>query len=194
MDSHKIRQLESFIEKVQHGSREEFRGIVDLCLQEVRAFVTRRSLPGSDIDDVVQRVFIEAYQRIGDYKLGSEFMAWLISIAKYQAMMESSKLRRLADYHSRYVPRAVADENERRLSNHEIGDQRLSYLKECLQKIPIGGREILDRRYQKNESSKDIATALKRSDGAVRKQLSLLRNTLHECVSQKMTMGNSYGS
>lgn len=186
--------LESSIESVRRGNREDYRIVVDFCLPSVRAFVASRSLPGIDVDDVVQRVFVEAFQAIGEYRRGTEFLPWLLTIARYQLMMDATRLKRLADYHSRYVPVEIARVSEDRLAMTADEDTRLAYLRDCLAGISRKGRDVLRRRYEEGQSTQQIATSLDRSDGAIRKQLSLLRKQLHDCIAGKMIAGDGHGA
>lgn len=179
-------EIEDCIRRVMDGDRDSFRGVVNHFLPRVRAMIVGRSLPGIDVDEVVQRSFVEAYKNIADYKLGTNFQAWLLTIARYQLMAETTRLRRVSDYHAKYVPEVLARQNQAQLEIGDDEDERLVHLTDCLDAMPDRAREVLRRRYEKNQSSQEIASALDRSAGAVRKQLCLLRQQLHECISLKM--------
>ena len=90
-------EVEQSIRSVKGGDKAAFRRIVDIMLPVLRPYVAARSLPGMDVDEIVQRVFIEAYESIGEYREGTNFRGWLVTIARYQAMMEATRLRRQAD-------------------------------------------------------------------------------------------------
>ena len=188
MDADLLKQVERSVRAVKAGQRSSYRHVVEIMLPIVRAFVAARSLPGMDVDDIVQRVFVEAYKSIGEYRAGTDFRAWLITIARYQAMMEATRLRRQADYHSRFVPMAIARQMERRLADDDAEDQRLPYLRECLGQVKASSRELIRHRYEKDLSMKEIAAAVKRTAGAVRKELCLIRKQLHECIEQKLAL------
>ena len=184
-------ELQPHVRAVQSGERSSFRAIVERMLPVLRAYVAARTLPGMEVDDIVQRTFIEAYKSIGQYRLGTDFRAWLITIARYQSMMEATRLRRQADYHSRFIPVAVARMAERRLMDEEGEDGRLPYLRECLAKIKRSARELIRHRYEEDLSMKEIAGKLNRTAGAVRKELCLIRQQLHACVERKLAAEES---
>lgn len=157
--------------------------------------IVGRSLPGVDVDEVVQRSFVEAYKNIADYRLGTNFRAWLLTIAKFQLMAETTRVRRMSDYHTKYAPEALARRNQSMLELADGSDQRLQFLSACLAEIQESGREVLRLRYEKDRSYKEIATVLDRSAGAIRKQLCLLRQQLHQCISVKLaseSMGENH--
>jgi RNA polymerase sigma-70 factor (ECF subfamily) len=178
--------LERVIALVLGGDRSAFRYLVEAYLPAVRSFVAARSLPGIDVDEVVQKSFIEAYQGLAGFRIGTDFRAWVLTIARYQIMMESTKLRRLADYHSRYIPYALAKESERRLQESPPEYDRLKYLQDCLTTVSDSNRQLLKARYEDGFDIQAIADRLGRSAGAVRKQLCLLRKQLHDCIERKV--------
>lgn len=184
--------IENAVRSVQSGQRNAFREIVETMLPVVRAFVAGRSLPGVDVDDVVQRTFVEAYQSIGQYKIGTSLRAWLITIARYQLMMETTRLKRLADYHKKYVPTALADLVDTRLHSDSNEDVRLSHLRDCLQELPEHAMSVLQQRYEADESFAKMAELLNRTEGAIRKQLCLLRQQLHDCITRKLAAEGSH--
>ena len=145
-----------------------------------------------DADDVVQRTFVEAYRGIGQYKAGTSLRAWLLTIARYQLMMETTRLKRLADYHRKYVPTALADLVDARLHADSKEDLRLSHLRDCLNELPDHATAVLQQRYESDQSFTKMAALLNRSEGAIRKQLCLLRQQLHDCITRKLMTESSH--
>ena len=188
MEPEVITEIETCIRSVKAGEKAAYRRIVDIMLPILRAYVAARSLPGMDVDEIVQRSFIEAYKSIGEYREGTNVRAWLLTIARYQAMMEATRLRRQADYHSKFLPVAIARQMERRLADEEVENDRLIHLRECLEQVRSSSRELIRRRYEDGLSMNEIAARLKRTAGAVRKELCLIRKQLHECIERKMSL------
>lgn len=183
-----IAQVESSVQALKEGDQSRYCEIVEAMLPAVRSFVVSKSLPGMDADEIVQRSFIEAYKNIGEYQAGTDFRAWIVTIARYQTMREATRLRRQADYHTRFVPVAIATQLEKRLAAEQTEDDRLLYLRECLSQLSSSARELLRRRYEDDLSMNDIADALNRTSGAVRKELCVLRKKLQECVERKLAL------
>jgi RNA polymerase sigma-70 factor (ECF subfamily) len=184
--------LNDAVRRVQSGQRDAFREIVEAMLPVVRAYVAGKSLPGVDVDDVVQRTFVEAYQAIGQYQAGTHFKSWLLTIARYQLMMETTRLKRLADYHRKYVPAALADLIDNQLPSDSVEDVRLSHLRDCLKDLPEHAMAVLQQRYEADQSFAKMAELLDRTEGAIRKQLFLLRQQLHDCVTRKLATEASH--
>lgn len=179
-------ELDDRIRQVQAGKADAFAEVVRVCERPVRAWITSRCPPGGDADEVAQKTFVQAFKRIDEYRAGTDFRAWLFAIARYQLMAECTRLKRLADYHSRYLPHALSQELERRAEQSaDLQPERLAYLKECMKELDEQRRRILDWRYGEERSLAEIAELTQRTVGAIKKHLFLLRQKLHECIERK---------
>ncbi|MFN3151525.1 sigma-70 family RNA polymerase sigma factor [Bremerella sp.] len=183
-----LQELNDAVESVKTGDKSAYRRIVEQMLPVLRAYVISKSMPGMDVDDIVQRTFIEAYQSIGKFRKGTDFRAWLVTIARYQTLSEATRLKRQADYHSRFLPVEISRQMEKRLADDELEDHRLPFLQECLKNVRKSSRELVRRRYEEDLSMDQIADVLKRTSGAVRKELCLIRKQLHECIQRKLAL------
>lgn len=183
----KSTQFDDHVRQVQAGDLDAFAAIVRQFERSVRAWVVSRCPPGGDADEVAQKTFFEVFRRIDDYEPGTDFRAWLFTIARFQLMAECTRLKRLADYHSRFVPVALDRELERRAGESAVlENDRLGCLQACLEAVEGPARQILDWRYSEECPLSDIANRTNRSIGAIKKQLFLLRQKLHECVERKL--------
>ena len=180
--------IDDCVIRVQAGDLDAFVEIVRQCERKVRAWVVSRCPPGGDADDVAQKTFIEAFRRIDEYEPRTDFRAWLFAIARFQLLAETTRLKRLTDYHSRYAPVALSHELERRIeSSTSHNSERLDHLESCLESVDGPLREILDWRYADELPLAEIADRTNRSVGAIKKQLFVLRQKLHECIQRKMS-------
>ena len=153
----------------------------------VRAWLAAHCPLGGDADDVAQRTFVAAITRLADFEVGTDFRAWLFSIARYQLMSEATRLRRLADYHSRLAPEILARELERRAQEpEERTTERLMHLRECVAAMGESARQFIRWRYDDQLPLEDMAARTGRSVGAIKKQLWLLRQKLQQCMEDKL--------
>ena len=175
---------EAAIRRVQAGDTAAFADLVLTHEWLVRGWVATKCPPGGDVDDVAQRTFIEAFKNIGRYVPGTDFKAWLLTIARYQAMAECTRLRRLADYHERFVPHALALELEQRvMSPAPPVERRSEALRSCVAKLDAASRELLRLRYEQELPLAEIARTVGRSEGAIKKHFFHLRRKLHDCIT-----------
>jgi RNA polymerase sigma-70 factor (ECF subfamily) len=175
------------IRRARAGDLAAFEEIVRHFASAVRAWVAAHCPSGGDCDEVAQKTFIAAFARLAEFEEGTSFPAWLFTIARYQLMTETTRLRRLADYHSRYAPDLLDRELERRSSEPPAATAaRLAHLRTCLDALGEPARRFIDWRYTEEISLQEMAERAGRSVAAVKKQLWLLRQKLQECIEQKL--------
>jgi len=182
--------VDDAISRVRKGNTAAFEVVVCRFERPLRAWLAVYAPPGVDVDDVAQSSFLTAYTRLGDYELGTNFAAWLFTIARFHLKTEVSRLRRVADYHTRYVPVLLHRELERRSSERpELLEIRLEYLQTCLGGLGEHVSRFIRWRYSDAIPLKEMAQRSGRSVAAVKKQLWQLRRQLHGCVETRMAAG-----
>ena len=179
--------LDDAIRSVHSGNAGAFEVVVRQLEKPLRAWLAVHAPPGVDVDEVAQRSFLTAFTRLQDYELGTDFAAWLFTIARFQLKTEVSRLRRIADYHVRYAPDLLLRELERRSSEPPALQQaRLDHLRTCLGQLGEHLRRFIRWRYAEEIPLDEMAARSGRSVAAVKKQLWQLRRKLHECVQARM--------
>lgn len=180
-------EVEKAVERIRKGDVAAFEVIVRHFERPLRAWLATQSAPGVDVDDVAQRSFIAAYTRLDDYASGTNFGAWLFTIARYQLKTETTRIRRVADYQNRYAPDLLQQELDRRDSSlPAVQAERLECLKKCLEQMESRLRRYITWRYDEGIPLEEMAERSDRSIAAVKKQLWQLRRRLHECVESRL--------
>ncbi len=180
-------QLDDAIQRVREGNTAAFEVVVRQFERPLRAWLAVHAPPGVDVDEVAQLSFVAAYTRIRDYELGTNFAAWLFTIARFRLKTEVSRLRRIADYHIRYAPDLLQRELERRSSEPpELQETRLEHLQTCLGQLSEDLHRFIKWRYAEEIPLEEMADRSGRSVAAVKKQLWKLRRKLHVCVETRM--------
>jgi RNA polymerase sigma-70 factor (ECF subfamily) len=179
--------LDDAIRRVRKGNTSAFEIVVRRLERPLRAWLAVHAPPGVDVDEVAQRSFVTTFTRLGDYELGTNFAAWLFTIARFQLKTEVTRLRRLADYHVRYAPDLLQRELERRGSEPpEIQETRLEHLQTCLGQLGEELYRFIRWRYVEEIPLEEMAARSGRSVAAVKKQLWKLRRKLHACIEARM--------
>lgn len=179
--------FENSIQSCQAGNSAAFEPVVRRFAIPLRAWLATLAPPGIDVDEIAQRSFIAAYNRLDEYEVGTNFSAWLFTIARFQLRTETTRLRRIADYHSRYGPDLLLQELERRDADlPEAVVERLEHLKSCLATLNDDVQRFITWRYDEEISLQEMAARSGRSVAAVKKQLWKLRRKLHDCILRKI--------
>jgi len=189
-DSQDDADLNKQIRQSQSGSLKAFDHVVRRFELPIRAWAAAHCPPGIDADEVAQRTFIAAFKRLEEFKPGTNFSAWLFTIARYQLMGEVTKSQRIADCRTRYALNQLNMELGRRtqLSGDAI-DRKLNQLTACLEELAEKSRLLIAWRYKDEISLSEMASRTGRSVAAIKKQLWLVRQKLRECVEARLNAG-----
>jgi RNA polymerase sigma-70 factor (ECF subfamily) len=179
--------VDDAIRRVRKGDTAAFEVIVRQLERSLRAWLAVQAPPGVDVDEVAQRSFVAAFTRLSEYESGTNFAAWLFTIARFHLKTEVSRLRRVADYHVRYAPDLLQRELERRSSEPpELQETRLEHLQTCLGQLDEHLRRFIKWRYAEEIPLEEMAARSGRSVAVVKKQLWKLRRNLHRCIQARM--------
>jgi RNA polymerase sigma-70 factor (ECF subfamily) len=138
-----------------------------------------RSKLGDDVEDLIQRTFLDSVESRDRVREGASFRAYLFSIAR----------RRLYD-HLRVAYRRV----ETDVGNHSLADlgtsptgklargQEERLLLAAMERIPVDFRIALELAYWEGMRGPDIAMALGIEENTVRSRLSRARAALREQI------------
>lgn len=180
--------LEDSLRRVLQGENEVFEVVVRQFERPLRAWLAVQSPPGVDVDEIAQQTFIAAYTRLKEYEPGTNFAAWLFTISRYQLKTETTRLRRIADYHSRYAPALLQKELDRHDDEPpEMWLVRVESLQKCLESLGDSLRQYVNWRYREEIPLEEMAQRSNRSTAAVKKQLWQIRQRLQQCVEKRIS-------
>lgn len=132
-------------------------------------------------DDVVQETFLTITRKAPKFELGTDFLKWACSIARFKVMearrAAAKDIRTLSDSTMELLasaPAAAAD------------DLRADHLKQCLARLSPKAREAIDLRYHEDRSPAQIAEKLGWTAESAYSVLSRTRTFLRVCIEQRM--------
>jgi len=149
-------------------------------------------LPDFDaVDDIVQETFLAATRKAGDFEIGTNFVAWVCTIARYKVLETLRKRRRNFETLSDEVIEAVcaaAPHDER--SDHLAG--RLDVLNDCVKQLSGHARHALELRYQQAHRLPEVAERMGWTVDSTKVMLSRVRANLRECIQRKLSAENHF--
>ena len=138
----------------------------------LKGFIRMLGVRPESVDDIAQEAFVIAYRKLTMFERGTNFGAWLRTIARNLVRNElrrQGRRRVLANDVAEFLL-SRADEKSTHPSveveQAEQHEQRVSALRECLQKLPERSRRLVQQRYFEELSLGVIAAYLliKRSE------------------------------
>lgn len=177
------------LRRVRSGDAAAFEPVVRRYEGRLRAWLAAQAPPGIDIDEIAQRSFVVVFTNLSQFEIGTDFSAWLFSVARFQLKTEITRLRRITDYHSRYAPDLMQQELARFDEEpSEAWEVRLDSLRDCLQTLGEHARRFLAWRYEEEIPLEEMSARSGRSVPAIKKQLWILRRKLRDCVESRVAM------
>lgn len=145
---------------VQQGDTEYFGIIVKRYESKMKRYATRFLLNKEESEDIVQDIFIKAYQNIQSFQTSKKFSSWLYRIAHNELINTIRKRQRkswLSLDLDALFPHPVSTENPSRDTEQEITKEMTN---RCLSKLSAKYREVLILYYLQDLSYREIADIL----------------------------------
>lgn len=136
-------------------------------------------------DDIVQETFLVACQKAHTYQPGSNFRAWIFTIARFQTMTALRRKNGREALLSGDVVELLAQE---RPDDSALAD-RVAALDGCVGRLARTARRAVILRYSENLGPSDIARELGWTVNAINVALSRARIFLRQCVEHALRSG-----
>ncbi len=144
-------------------------------------------LPGDSAGaDVAQQANTTIWKKRDDFELGTNFKAWIFSIARYEVLNHRKKDQRDRLVFSEEMEDLIADELPQRAAELDLKQEALQG---CLLKLKPADRELIQHRYFEGTPLAEYSTRINRSVGSLKVTLHRIRNRLLHCVESKLATG-----
>lgn len=149
----------------QHDLRKEFSGAVRKYSEPLYWTIRRIVISHDDANDVLQNVFLKAWDRLDDFREQSKISTWLYRIAINEAL---DFMRRKKNGLS------IDGEEELNLASRLMadayfdGDETEAQLQEAIASLPDVQRTVFNLRYFDEMKYADISKLLHTSEGALK--------------------------
>ncbi|MGY8673173.1 MAG: sigma-70 family RNA polymerase sigma factor [Verrucomicrobiia bacterium] len=151
-----------------------------------RLFAYVLSLVGNrqQAQDIMQETNIVLWRKAAQFRLGTNFGAWMLKVAYYQVMEHRRKLnKQLMFVADDEFLTTLAEEAE---EGCELLEHQQAALSNCLEKLPARQRDIVRRRYTEGASIKAVAEQFGLAASAIKQTLFRARTSLIACVRFRM--------
>ena len=135
--------------------------------------------------DVAQLANSTIWKKRSTFELGTNFKAWIFSIARYEVLNYRKKMaldsRRLIfsegldDIIAEELPHLPNDLDERQIA-----------LRDCLDGLKHSERDLISHRYYEDTTLQEYASQIGRSVGGLKVSLNRIRTKLQHCIERKI--------
>ncbi len=139
----------------------------------------------SDAEDILQECKVTMWKHFSKFEEGTSFRAWAKRIATNQILNHRRTVKRqpALSLDEEFIE-SIAAEIDRRA---DVLDLKADALRLCLRKLPEPHRKVVVWRYYEDCEIDEIASRSERSEEAVYRLLSRIRQVLNECVSRQLS-------
>lgn len=180
-------EADRIVAEVLAGDTPAFAGLVRLYQQAVWRIAAALLRDRDATEALVQQVFVDAYFHLDQYAPGTDFGAWIRTIARNALRKElrsaAREDRRLATYRRRLAERLRAEA----AGSRDDSEAYVAALRACRQQLSERDAELVRMRYENGLSFEAIAKAQGQSPEAVQRMISRIRGRLRECIQARLS-------
>lgn len=178
-------EADRLVREVLAGDTAAFAGLIRLYESDVWRIAASLLRDWTATESLVQQAFIDAYKHLHRYRLGTDFGAWVRTVARNRLRKEYRTLsrdeQRLAVVREHLAERQRAAEPVR-----DDTDLYLVALRGCRAELPEDEAALLRLRYEKGLSFEAIATRRGLTPAAVQRAISRIRFRLRACIEGQL--------
>ena len=176
-------EIDDLIRAVREGQVEAYAAVVRRYQEEIWRIAAYALRDMTETEDLVQRVFVQAYTKLDTYEPGRDFGVWLRTIARNMVREELRNRerlsRRLAAYQEHLAARFESP------NDAEIRQAQLRQaLARCRQRLAPAAARAIELRYERALDFEALARELGRTVAAARQYLGRVRLSLRRCIEK----------
>ncbi len=130
--------------------------------------------------EALQLALVRVVRHVKPFEAEEKFWSWLTVLARSALVDESRKRRRYFAFLERFTQHQETGPDA--MDNGEADEQLRAMLEGKLTALPNDERQLVELKYLKHQSVREIAEGLQTSDKAVESKLSRVRRKLKDAV------------
>ena len=165
------------------GASADFVREVSRGQRRLYAFILTLLRSPADAEDVLQETNLVLWRKSGEFTPGTDFMAWALSVARFQVMAHLKRRQRTREH---FDPELIAQLAEEAADRLQPFDDRRRALLHCLDRLDPQRRAWIAERYQPGGSVQALAERVGRTPKAMSEALGRIRDGLLRCIEQTL--------
>lgn len=186
MNPKEFEELSKWVEKAQNGDEDAFLYLYEYTYKGVYFLVYNFIDNKSNVEDIVQEVYINILNSLANLKDTKAFLGWVNSIT-YRCCLKSLKNNNLTtpieDDESQLSEYIHREDREQPL-DIILREEKNKILLDCIDKLPDKQKETLILRVYSELRYKEIAATMETSEHAVKKNLRSAKKNLKDIIEK----------
>ena len=179
-------EADRIVEEVLAGDTQAFAGLVRLFQEAVWRIGASMLRDRDATENLVQQVFVDAYLHLEQYEPGTDFGAWIRTVARNRLRKElrsaSREDRHLAAYGERLAERLRSEAGD----HQDDSETYIKALQGCRQLLSSRDDSLLRMRYERGMTFEAFAADQEQTPEAVQRMISRIRFRLRNCIQKKL--------
>ncbi|MEY5024680.1 MAG: hypothetical protein RLZZ244_208 [Verrucomicrobiota bacterium] len=151
---------------------------------QLRSFLHSLVPDFATVDDLVQECFLTVSEKAPEFEMGSNFGAWVRSIARFKVLaLQRDHARRPPMLAPEVLESLILSAPDPTPPEHE--NAALESLRQCLEKLAPAAREIVRMRYFSQWGPLEISRIRECSANAINVTLARSRDALRRCMDSQ---------
>lgn len=179
------------ISETQRGNKDAFGELVRRYHRPLYYFVVGKISIDGEAEDIVQKTFVSAYQKIDEYDARYPVIAWLRGIALNHCRNAWRQYHRRSEAMGSLLETRRAELEVTALEDCRMDEGRVTALRTCMEGLSEPERKAMHLRFVEELSLEEIGSALQRNSEAARQYLFRIRARLSQCVKKRLALGEA---
>jgi RNA polymerase sigma-70 factor, ECF subfamily len=172
------KELENIVIRCKSGDREAFEELFDLYQPRLKYYIRRLNNSDSDIDDILQDIWVTVFRKIRGLKDAQSFTIWLYRIARNEVFGRFRNSEKFVDLPQENNHPQCSD------NNGEFNAEDAERLHKALINIQPYHREVLTLLFIEQMSYQGISEVVGCSIGTVRSRIFYAKESLRKEMSR----------
>lgn len=180
-------RIDEAVARVRLGDREAYRAVIEICEARLRLVVAGVLPDSSQVEDVVQQAFVLAYTKLDQYQSGTGFIAWIATIARYEALNERRRWLSERSMRNRYGAELRIEQSLGATPEplEGLDNATVAGLHACIEALQGRAAAVVRAHYFDNRDNEAIAVEHGHNPAWVRLVLHRARTALADCLKLK---------
>ena len=162
------------------GSTTEFHELFVANQRRLFAFILTVVPRIEDAREIFQNTCVVVLNKSDEFVTGTDFARWVCQIAHFEICNYRQKRQRELLILDNNVLDSLAS---KQLNNWGEADQRKAALERCLARLNESDRQLIEARYRRNITSRQLAAELSRPEDTVyKRRCQRIRHRLQQCI------------
>lgn len=168
-----------YIKRILDGDTEAFSVFLERYSRPLYTLIVQMVGCSEDAEELVQDVFLKAFQHLGSYKGDCRFSTWLYRIAYNTAISATRKKKHEFLYIEENTINNVPDEKVATLFDPTDDEDRVACLVQAIDRLSVEEKALITLFYYEEKSIDEVAEVLKLTASNVKVRLHRVRKKIY---------------